>query len=85
MSIPAYLPYFVFAGTAATILAILYGLNRALTDAAWPIAQHARAVRVSAVVLLGWLALSIALAARASTMSKVTPSLRSNSVSCRRS
>jgi len=63
MSIPAYLPYFVFAGTAATVLTILYGLNRALADAAWPMAQRARAVRVSAVVLLGWLALAIVLAA----------------------
>ena len=44
MSIPAYLPYFVFAGTAATVLTILYGLNRALADAAWPMAQRARAV-----------------------------------------
>ena len=64
MSIPAYLPYFVFAGTAATVFTILYGLNRALADAAWPMAQRAQAVRVSAVVLMGWLALSIALAAR---------------------
>jgi hypothetical protein len=59
MSIPAYLPYFVFAGTAATVLAILYGLNRALADAAWPMAQRARAVGISAVVLLGWLALAM--------------------------
>ncbi len=63
MTIPAYLPYFVFAGTAAIVLAILYGLNRALADAAWPTAQRARAVRVSAVVLLGWLTLAIVLAA----------------------
>jgi hypothetical protein len=59
MSLPAYLPYFVFAGTAATVLAILYGLNRALADAAWPMAQRARAVGISAVVLLGWLALAM--------------------------
>jgi hypothetical protein len=63
MTIPAYLPYFVFAGTAAIVLAILYGLNRALADAAWPTALRARAVRVSAVVLLGWLTLAIVLAA----------------------
>ena len=64
MTIPAYLPYFVFAGTAATVFAILYGLNRALADAAWPMARtRTRAFRVSAVVLLGWLALSIVLAA----------------------
>jgi len=63
MTIPAYLPYFVFAGTAATLIAILYGLNRALVDAAWPASERTRAFRVSAVILLGWLALSIALAA----------------------
>ena len=63
MTIPAYLPYFVFAGAAAIVVTILYGLNRALADAAWPMAQRARAVRVSAVVLLGWLTLAIVLAA----------------------
>ena len=63
MTIPTYLPYFVFAGTAATVFAILYGLNRALVHAAWPAADRTRAFRASAVVLLGWLALSIALAA----------------------
>jgi hypothetical protein len=63
MTIPTYLPYFVFAGTAATLVAILYGLNRALADAAWPIADRTRAFRIAAVVLLGWLALAIALAA----------------------
>ena len=63
MSIPTYLPYFVLAGTAATVFAILYGLNRALADAAWPAAERTRAFRVSAFILLGWLALSIALAA----------------------
>ena len=31
MTIPTYLPYFVFAGTAATLVAILYGL-RAISD-----------------------------------------------------
>jgi hypothetical protein len=64
MSIPTYLPYFVFAGTAATVLTILYGLNRAFADAAWPVAERTRTFRVSAAVLLGWLALTIVLAAR---------------------
>ena len=36
MTIPAYLPYFVFAGTAATLFAILYGLHRSLVEAKWP-------------------------------------------------
>jgi hypothetical protein len=63
MTIPTYLSYFVFAGTAATVITILYGLNRALADAAWQAAERTRAFRVSAVVLLGWLALAIVLAA----------------------
>ena len=30
MTIPAYLPYFVFAGTAVALIAILFGLDRSL-------------------------------------------------------
>ena len=63
MTIPTYLPYFVLFGTAATLIVILYGLNRALAAAAWTAEDRSRAVVVSAAVLLGWLALSIALAA----------------------
>ena len=63
MTIPTYLPYFVATGTAATLVAILYGLNRALADAAWPQSERTRAFRVSAIVLLGWLARTIVLAA----------------------
>ena len=81
MAIPLYLPYFVFAGTAATLVAILYGLNRALADAAWPAQSRARTMRVSAAILLGWLAVAIALAATASTMWTRAPSPRSNTAS----
>jgi hypothetical protein len=62
MTIPTYLPYFVFAGTAATLAAILYGLNRALADAAWPRRERTQTVRVSAALLVGWLAVAITLA-----------------------
>jgi hypothetical protein len=41
MTIPAYLPYFVFAGTAAAIVAILYGLHRSLVQAKWPPSDRA--------------------------------------------
>ena len=85
MTIPAYLPYFVFAGTAATVFTILYGLNRALADAAWPAARAAGGLVLSAVVLLGWLALAIVLAAMGVYHVEATPSPRSNSASCRRS
>src|SRR6476619_2411935 len=63
MTIPAYLPYFVFAGTAAAIVAILYGLHRSLVQAKWPPSDRARTFRTSAVILLGWLAVSVALGA----------------------
>jgi hypothetical protein len=63
MTIPTYLPYFVSAGTAVTVIAILYGLNLSLAEAEWPAAARTRTFRASAVILLGWLALAIALSA----------------------
>ena len=63
MTIPTYLPYFVATGTAATLVAILFGLSRALAGAAWPAHEPRRAFLVSATLLLGWLAVAIALSA----------------------
>src|SRR5215831_9272973 len=63
MTIPTYLPYFIATGTVAVIITILYGLNRALADARWPAADRTRTLRVSAVILLGWLAAAITLGA----------------------
>jgi hypothetical protein len=63
MTIPTYLPYFVTAGTAATLIAILYGLNRALTDADWPASDRRQTFLVSVAILLGWLAAAVTLAA----------------------
>ena len=63
MTIPTYLPYFVATGTIAVLIAILYGLNRALADAHWSAADRTRTLRVSAVILLGWLAAAITLSA----------------------
>jgi hypothetical protein len=63
MAIPSYLSYFVFAGTAAPLAAIPYGLNRALADAAWSVPGRVRAVRGAATILGAWLSLAIALAA----------------------
>ena len=53
MTIPTFLPYFVAAGTAATLIAILYGLNRALVDANWAPAERTRTLRISAAILIG--------------------------------
>ena len=63
MTIPTYLPYFVAAGTAASLIAILYGLKRALAEANWPAADRLRTLLISAVILIGWLAAAIALGA----------------------
>jgi hypothetical protein len=63
MTIPTYLPYFVATGTAATLVAILYGLNRALAEAHWTAPERRPTVCTAATVLLGWLALSVSLAA----------------------
>ncbi len=61
MTIPTYLPYFVLSGTAATLLAILYGLNQSL--AAWPSRERARTLLASSAIFVGWLAIAIGLAA----------------------
>src|SRR5215471_19420860 len=63
MTIPTYLFYFIAAGTVAVLVTILYGLNRALADAHWPAADRTRTLRVSALILLGWLAIAITLSA----------------------
>src|SRR5262245_31440550 len=63
MTITTYLPYFIATGTVAVLITILYGLNRALADAHWPAADRARTLRVSAIILLGWLAAAITLGA----------------------
>jgi hypothetical protein len=61
MTIPTYLPYFVAPGTAATLITIFYGLNRALS--AWPAHDRTRALLASAAILLGWLAVAIGISA----------------------
>ena len=63
MSIPEFLPYYVLAGTAAIVAAMLYGLNSALMRAHWPAQERRRAVLGAGVILLGWLAAAIALGA----------------------
>ena len=63
MTIPAYLSYFVFAGTTVTVIAILYGLHRSLVETEWPEADRARTFRASSAIFLGWLAVSVALGA----------------------
>jgi len=61
MTVPTYLPYVILTGNALTLVVILYGLNRALADAAWPTPERRRAFVLSAAILLGWLAIAIGL------------------------
>lgn len=63
MTIPAYLPYYVLAGTVGIIVAILSGLNQSLAKADWPAHDRARVMGWSAVILIGWFAAAVALAA----------------------
>jgi hypothetical protein len=63
MSVPAFLPYYVLAGTSAALVAILYGLHRSLVAANWPEKDRKRAVLLASVILLGWLAAALALGA----------------------
>ncbi len=62
MMAPAYLPYYVLTGTAGIVLAILYGLNRALALAGWASQQRTGALAITATVLLSWIVTAIALA-----------------------
>jgi hypothetical protein len=62
MIVPAYLPYYVVAGTAGTTVTILFGLRSALLNAGWAADERAAAVRAAAVTILGWLGLTTAFA-----------------------
>ena len=61
MTVPTYLPYVVLIGTALSLVAILYGINKALTEASWPGSERTKAMTLSAAVLLGWLAIALGL------------------------
>jgi hypothetical protein len=63
MSIPTYLPYYVLAGTAGIVVTIVFGLNQALAKADWPPRQRVRTIGTAALILVLWLAGSIALGA----------------------
>ena len=61
MTIPTYLPYYVLIGAIAIIATILFGLRNALAKAAWSKHERATAFRFSAVILIGWFLLALAL------------------------
>ena len=47
MTVPTYLPYLILTGNALTLVAIIYGLNKALADAAWQAQDRVRVVSAS--------------------------------------
>jgi hypothetical protein len=62
MIIPAYLPYYVVAGTTGIIATLLFGLSRALRDAGWAANERVATVGAAAVTVIGWFFLALALA-----------------------
>ena len=61
MTIPTYLPYYVLIGAIAIIAIILFGLRDALAKAAWPKRDQTTAFRFSAITLISWFLVSLAL------------------------
>lgn len=55
------LPIYLLTGTAAIVAAILFGLNRSLLRANWPARDRGRTALAVGALLLGWLAVAIAL------------------------
>jgi hypothetical protein len=62
MAAPGYLPVLVLGMSIFMTAATLYGLNRALLRASWPDGRRVWVLRAAAVLLLGWLAVALALA-----------------------
>ena len=63
MSVPAYVPYYIYVGAAANIAAVLLGLRRALAEAKWPEHDRTQTVRTAAIILIGWFAFAVTLGA----------------------
>jgi hypothetical protein len=63
MTIATFAYLSVFGGMAATLMAILFGLGRALSDSAWPARERTRVILIAGSVLGGWFVVATALAA----------------------
>ena len=61
MTVPSYLPYFVLVSGAGIVATLLFGLRLALSRAGWSADDQRRVVRMSALVLIGWLGVALAL------------------------
>ena len=62
MTVPAYLPYYVMAGSVGAVASLLFGLSRTLKHADWPQSERDQTLWISGAVLVGWFALAIILA-----------------------
>ena len=63
MTVLDYLPYFVLISVAGIVATLLYGLRLALSRAGWSSDDQRRVVGVSALLLIGWLGVALALGA----------------------
>ena len=63
MTVLDYLPYFVLISGAGIVATLLYGLRLALSRAGWSSDDQRRVVGVSALLLIGWLGVALALGA----------------------
>jgi hypothetical protein len=61
MTIATYLPYVVMIGAIGAISTILLGLRTALANAGWSKHDRATSFRISAVILIGWFLVALAL------------------------
>jgi len=61
MTIPTYLPYVVMFGAIGAITAILFGVRNALANAGWSKRDRAAAFRITAVILISWFLVALAL------------------------
>lgn len=61
MTVPNYLPYYVLISGAGILATLLLGLRLALSRAGWSAEDQSRVVRISALVLIGWLGIALAL------------------------
>lgn len=61
MTVPSYLPYFVLVSGVGIVAMLLFGLRLALSRAGWSANDQSRVVRISALMLIGWLGIAFAL------------------------
>jgi hypothetical protein len=61
MSVPPYLPFTIVAGCVATIVAVVYGVDRAVKRANFG-SERTRMVMATASLLVGWFAFAVTLA-----------------------